>query len=225
MSSEHEITSRIRRDELLGLLHATEREHQPDRITTRMPAITLEGLLIPDELPAPPFVIRFRSPSGTDQFERPLEATPCSSPTVTSDGTIADDIEPEVSVAIGRVTSQALDASLAAAIDAAVDETITAMSAGTMHATTDPGSSLGACDYALACDHVLATAHGLSCDPHLATARGAAFIVSGRPDIAEGSRNTGIISRATPNRLHMLSVLCGFALTFIAGIGLMALIG
>ena len=113
-----QITSRIRRDELLGLLHATgaaEAEHH-ERITARMPAVTLEGLLIPDELPPPPFVIRFRSPAGTDEHAR----IDVADGVVEDDGTITDDIEPELSVAISRVTSNALGATIDAAIDAAV---------------------------------------------------------------------------------------------------------
>lgn len=179
-----QITSRIRRDELLGLLHATggaERDHE--RITARMPAVTLEGLLIPEEVPPPPFVIRFRSPVGTDEHARidPAEGV------VEADGTIADDIEPELSVAIGRVTSNALGATIDAAIDAAV------------HASMQ-------LPVAEAVDAALA-----------------APAVEGPP---ERRRNTAVIARAQrPDRVRILPMLCGFTLTFLAGVLLMMLLG
>jgi hypothetical protein len=110
-----EITSRIRRDELLGLLHPPS-DHE--RITARMPAITLEGLLVSEEVPPPPpFGIRFRTAAGTDAHA-PVTAAP------SDDAVVGDDIEPELSAAITRVTSNALDATLSAAIDAAVRETL-----------------------------------------------------------------------------------------------------
>jgi len=60
-----EPTGRIEREELLGLLNTTtapRSEHQ--RITARIPVVTLQGLLQPDEDQAPPapVVVTFRQP-------------------------------------------------------------------------------------------------------------------------------------------------------------------
>lgn len=58
-----EPTSRIERDELLGLLNTTtSAEHQ--RITARIPVVTLNELLQPgdDQLPPAAVVVTFRPP-------------------------------------------------------------------------------------------------------------------------------------------------------------------
>jgi hypothetical protein len=62
-----EPTSRIERDELLGLLNTTTPvDHQ--RITARMPVVTLQGLLEAEAeeeaapLPPPPVIVRFNAP-------------------------------------------------------------------------------------------------------------------------------------------------------------------
>ena len=196
--SEHEITSRINRNELLGLLHSTAMEKEmetdvdgdgwddwdsPQPVTAKMPAVTLDRLLIPDELPAPPFVIRFRSPAGTNELYPITDPPENSRAPLTlpiSDGAITDDIDPEVSTAIGRATSESLNATIDAAIDAAVDELAQAP-----------------VDVAL----------------------GEAMAID------EERRTTAVIARvAEPERPSVLPMLCGFALTFMAGIGLMFLI-
>ena len=198
--SEHEITSRINRNELLGLLHATAMEkdmgtdandgwddwEKPQQVTAKMPAVTLDRLLIPDDLPAPPFVIRFRSPAGTNELYPVTDAqdSTCTAPLTLSpsDGSITDDIDPEISTAMSRVTSESLNATISAAIDAAVDELA--------HVPVD-----------------VALTEAIGDEP------------------VEDRRVTAVIARAAqPERLHFLPMLCGFALTFMAGIGLMFLI-
>jgi len=56
-----EPTSRIERDELLGLLNTTTTRSEHQRITARIPVVTLQGLLQPDEDQLPPaeVVVRF----------------------------------------------------------------------------------------------------------------------------------------------------------------------
>jgi hypothetical protein len=59
-----EPTSRIERDELLGLLNTTTRPEN-QRITARIPVVTLNELLQPGNDQAPPaeVVVRFRQPA------------------------------------------------------------------------------------------------------------------------------------------------------------------
>jgi hypothetical protein len=175
--SEDENTCRIQRDELLGLLDTSTQEQ---RITARMPAVTLDMLLSPEDVP-PPLAVTFR-PTGTDRMPR-IDSGPIimvvepggdDDGVVTNDGIISDDIDPEVSVAMGAITSNALNATLDAAIDAACTE---------------------------AADEAINAAVG----------EDTALIVSTPP-------------RVDPPPPHFIAMLFGFALTLLAGFGVIILI-
>ena len=75
---EREVTSRIRIDQLQGLLVDTTQPGPEQRVTARMPAVTLEQLLLPEE-PPPPVQVTFRvTPRATDAvtpIEDELDAT------------------------------------------------------------------------------------------------------------------------------------------------------
>ncbi|MBA3501869.1 MAG: hypothetical protein M4D80_08650 [Myxococcota bacterium] len=82
---EREITSRICLDELQGLLD-TEEPATKQRTTAEMPAVTLEGLLQPEEPPPVSVQVTFRSKRATSGHILPRPPTP-SSGTPTLPGT------------------------------------------------------------------------------------------------------------------------------------------
>jgi hypothetical protein len=71
---EREITSRIRRDELQGLIEASAEPATTKRTTAPMPAVTLEQLLQPEPPPPPPpttVKVTFRRPPRATDNPRP----------------------------------------------------------------------------------------------------------------------------------------------------------
>jgi hypothetical protein len=89
---EREITSRIRLDELLGLLD-TEEPATKQRTTAPMPAVTLEQLLQPAEPPASTVEVTFRRPTRATQNVRPRALEGDRVPVRTAGAGAPDDFE------------------------------------------------------------------------------------------------------------------------------------
>lgn len=181
----------MRRDELLGLLHSTQ-EHQP--ITARMPAVTLETILVPEDLPAPPFVIRIHpSLEGRRRRATTLDdgddaglagpgacSLPCDGVSSTT-ATTTNDSAPEVR--IDRTTANPRAAAIGAAINAAIDAAVDEVARAPV-------------------DEAVVAA------------------------LRTGEESPKDRRMSDPKRaVRLLLLVCGFALTFLAGIGIMMWIG